>query len=201
MPIFGALPDGYEQALYWRVTDKPVRFVGLQLLSVICLVIFGAVFFSLAITLGKLPSQLSFGLGEIGLVLLGILLTLVLHELTHGVVMKLFGAKPSYGILWKQFMLYTTSPGFVYRRNNFAAITLAPFILISVLVILGMGLLQGTFWVALLGLCGAINSSGAAGDIWATAIVLRYSPTALVMDERDGIRVFLAKQQLDRETN
>ena len=46
-----------------------------------------------------------------GAVLLGILLALGLHELTHGLVMQVFGAKPKYGILWKEMMLYATSPG------------------------------------------------------------------------------------------
>ena len=62
--------------------------------------------------------------------------------------------------------------------------------MISILVVLGMWSLQGTLWVALLGICGVINASGAIGDMWITAIVLRYPITAYVMDERDGVRVF-----------
>ena len=191
------MPDGYQQALYWRVTEKPIRSIGLQLLGVLFFVVFGVIFFSLAIGLGKLPSQVKFGLGEIGLVLISILLTFVFHELTHGVVMRMLGARPRYGILWKKLMLYATSPGFAYRRNSYVAVALAPFVLISALVVLGMGLTQGTFWVAVLGLCGAINACGAIGDMWITGIVLRYAPTAYVMDERDGIRVFLPKSRID----
>ena len=87
-------------------------------------------------------------------------------------------------------MLYATSPGYAYRRNNYVVIALAPFVFISILVVLGMWLLQGTLWVVLLGLCGAVNASGAIGDMWITMVVLRYASTAYVMDERDGIRVF-----------
>jgi len=141
------------------------------------------------------PSEGNFrvGLGEMGLAVAGIVLTFILHELTHGLAMQMFGAKPKYGIIWKGLMLYATSPGYAYRRNNYVVIALAPFVFISVLTILGMWILQGTAWVALLAVCGVVNASGAVGDMWITMIVLRYSVTAYVMDERDGIRVFLPK--------
>ncbi len=176
---------------YWRVTGKPARMLSIQIMAVISLVIFGFVFFRLAVGLGKLPAQLTFGLGEIGAVLLGILLAMGLHELTHGLVMQMFGAKPKYGILWKEMMLYATSPGYAYPRTSYIVIALAPFVFISSLVIIGMWLLPGTLWVPLLAICGIFNASGAIGDMWMTIIVLRYPATAYVMDERDGLRLFL----------
>jgi hypothetical protein len=193
LPTAGSLPSGYREVLYWKVTEKPIRVVTLQVLAFLCLVIFGLIFTNLEINLGKLPSHNKFGLGEISLIFVAILLTFVLHELTHGWVMQMFGGKPKYGILWKGPMLYVTSPGSAYRRNNYLVILLTPFVLISALVVLGMWLLQGTPWVALLGICGIFNASGAIGDLWITMIVLRYATTAQIMDERDGIRVFLPK--------
>jgi hypothetical protein len=108
--------------------------------------------------------------------------------------MRIFGARPKYGILWKGLMFYATSPGYAYHRNAYIVIALAPFVLISLLVILGMWALQGTAWVALLGICGTINASGAIGDLWITMMVVRYAAQAYVMDEREGTRVFLPKQ-------
>jgi hypothetical protein len=191
----GELPENYKQALSWKVTGKPMRVIALNIVGVILFILFGMVFSSLAIRLGKMPSEGNFrvGLGEMGLAVAGIVLTFILHELTHGLAMQMFGAKPKYGIIWKGLMLYATSPGYAYRRNNYVVIALAPFVFISVLTILGMWILQGTAWVALLAVCGVINASGAVGDMWITMIVLRYSVTAYVMDERDGIRVFLPK--------
>jgi hypothetical protein len=146
----------------------------------------------MAFGLGKIPSEGNFriGLVAISLSIVGVVLTLVLHELTHGLTMQMFGASPKYGIIWKGLMLYATSPGYAYRRNNYVVISLAPFVFISALVILGMWILQGTAWVALLAICGVVNASGAVGDMWITTIVLRYAATAYVVDERDGIRVF-----------
>ena len=189
----GSLPSDYQEVLSWKVTEKRSRVITLNILGVLFFVIFGLIFSSLAVRLGKLQSEGEYGLGEISLVIVGILLTFILHELTHGLAMRMFGAKPKYGVIWKGLMLYATSPGYAYRRNNYIVIALAPFVFISILVVLGMWLLQGTLWVALLGICGIINASGAIGDLWITMIVLRYATTAYVMDERDGIRVFLSK--------
>ncbi len=193
--ISGSLPANYQEVLSWKVTGKPSRVITLNILGILLLIIFGAVFFSLAISVGKLPSEgkFEFGLSEIGSVLAGIVLTLVLHELTHGWVMQMFGARPKYGIIWKGMMLYATSHGYAYHRNNFVVIALAPFVFISTLVVLGMWLLQGTSWVVFLGICGIVNASGAIGDMWMTMITLRYAATAFVIDERDGIRVYLPK--------
>ena len=191
----GALPENYQEVLSWKVTEKPMRVIALNIAGLILFVIFGMIFSSMAFGLGKIPSQGNFriGLVEISLSIAGVVLTLVLHELTHGLTMQIFGASPTYGIIWKGLMLYATSPGYAYRRNNYVVIALAPFIFISVLVVLGMWILQGTAWVALFAICGVVNASGAVGDMWITTIVLRYATTAYIMDERDGIRVFLPR--------
>ncbi len=192
IPASGSLPDDYQEALYWSVTEKPKRVVVMNVLGVFLFFIFGLIFSNVAVGLGKLPlaGGINFGLREMIFVLIGIIFTLALHELMHGLTMRLFGASPKYGIIWKGMMLYATSPGYAYPRNNYVIIALAPFILISILVVLGIWGLQGTLWVALLGICGVINASGAIGDMWITAIVLRYPAAAYVMDERDGVRVF-----------
>jgi len=187
-----SLPNNYQEALCWKVTEKHNRVITLNILGVLLFVIFGLIFSGLAVSLGKLRG-FRFGLNEIGMVFIAIVLTIILHELAHGLFMRIFGDRPKYGILWKGMMFYATSPGYAYRRNNYVVIALAPFVIISILVVFGMWLLQGTLWVALLGVCGVINASGAIGDMWITMIVLRYATTAYIMDERDGIRIFLPK--------
>jgi len=197
-PVSGSIPDDYQEILHWKLTEKPIQVIVLQIVGIILFVIFGLILFRIAIGVGKLPSHLPLGLSEIGILMLGSLLTLILHELLHGMAMRMFGAKPKYGILLKQLMFYTTTLGYAYRRDQYLAIALAPLVVLSVVVILGMGLLSGTFWVALLALCGAINASGAIGDIWMSLIVLRYPRAAYVVDERDGIRVFMQEINLDQ---
>jgi hypothetical protein len=57
----------------------------------------------------------------------------------------------------------------------------------------GMFLLQGTNWGALLALSATVNGCGAIGDMWIVSRVLRYPKTAYVVDERDGFRVLMRK--------
>jgi hypothetical protein len=187
----GRLPEGYREVLYWTITEKPSRVVALQIFSIPLFFAFGWVFYRLAIGLGRLSGDLEFRLLELGSIVIGIPLTFILHEIFHGLTMRLFGARPQYGVLWRQLLFYATSPGFAYRRNAYLAVALAPLVGLSLLAILGMIVFNGTFWVALLALCAAINGSGAIGDLWISMIVLRYPPEACVIDERDGIRVFL----------
>jgi hypothetical protein len=184
----------YQQVLHWSVKDKPSRAFLLQILAIPVFILLGIAFSILAIHIGKLPDILKFGILEIGICLAGILATIVLHEMVHGLTMRWCGARPQYGLLWKQLMFYATSPGYGFRRNSYILVSLAPLVGLSCLAILGMFLMQGTNWVALLTLCAVINGSGALGDLWLVSIVLRYPKITYIVDERDGIRILMRKE-------
>jgi Putative zincin peptidase len=190
----GLISGAYQEVLHWTVKDKPAQAILLQLLAIPVFLLLGFIFSLIAIRIGKLPDTLRFGFLEIGLCLGGIVMTIVFHELAHGLTMRWFGAHPKYGVLWKQFMFYATAPGYGFRRNAYLWIALAPLVGLSGMAILGMVLLQGTNWVALLILCAAMNGSGAIGDMAMVALVLRYPKTAYIVDERDGIRVFIRRK-------
>ena len=193
IPSSGSLPENYQEVLSWTIKEDPKRLILLQIFSIPLLIGSGLFFSRLAFSLGGLPSSLGFGLAEIGITIITILLTIVLHELAHGIAMQRFGAQPRYGALWKQAMFYATAPGYAFRRNDYIQVALAPFLILSLLTVLGIWILSGTFWVVVLAIAGVINASGAVGDLWITMIVLRYPATAYVIDEKDGIRVFLPK--------
>jgi hypothetical protein len=181
----------YQQVLHWTVKDKPARSILLQILAIPLFILLGFAFSMLAIYIGKLPGTFQFGILEIGITLAAIVATILLHELVHGLAMLRCGARPQYGLLWKQFMFYATSPGYGFRRNSYILVALAPLVGLSCLALLGMFLVQGTNWVALLALCATLNGSGALGDMWLVSLVLRYPKTAYIVDERDGLRVLV----------
>jgi hypothetical protein len=82
----GSLPEKYEEVLSWKVTGKPMRVIALNIFGVIFFILFGMIFSSLAISVGKLSSagNFSVGLGEISLAIAGVVVTFVLHELRMG---------------------------------------------------------------------------------------------------------------------
>ena len=191
VPWPGFIPNGYNEVLYSKITEKPMRVIVMQILSILLFVFFSMLFFNLVNRLGNYPTSFEFGPVEIIIVITAILMTLVLHELVHGLMMKLHGAKPQYGVMWKQLMFYATSPGFAYPRNRFIQIALAPFLLLTLMFVLGIFGLKGTPWVLLLALCASLNASGAIGDVWMSILLLRFGPEAFVVDEKDGVRVFI----------
>jgi len=59
----------------------------------------------------------------------------------------------------------------------------------DILAVLGMCYCREHYG-CFVGICGALNAAGAIGDMWVTMIVLRYAPTAYVMDEPMGCACF-----------
>jgi hypothetical protein len=163
----------------------------INLLALLSLVLWLFLFGWLGVKVGHMPQSLEIRLPQLVLVLAGGLLTLVLHELGHGLAMWAFGARMRFGVLWTRLMVYTTAPGHAFPRSAYIVIGLTPLVGLSLLALLGMILLAGTPWVTLLVLCAAANAAGASGDIWILSIVMRYPPSARLIDERDGMRILL----------
>ncbi len=193
-------PENYQEVLYWKLTTNTKVLIAVNILSIPLLIIAVVLFFGWAVLWRPDASEL-FG-GSSGLAtILGIILVLVLHELTHGLAMQRYGAKPQYGILWTGLMFYATSPGYAFRRNNYLVIALAPLVAISILSLILLTLPLGGGAIAAIAFCAAINAAGAVGDMWITGIVLRYPPHAYIVDEKDGMRVLMPINEQKTATN
>jgi predicted CDP-diglyceride synthetase/phosphatidate cytidylyltransferase len=185
-----ALPDNYREVRYIRVTEG-WRLIWLNILSLFPMLTSGLIVFGLLIlyhslgaplVIDHLPTKIPAGLG-----LMIILLVLPLHELLHGLLITYFGHKARYG--FKMTVLYATADGAFFRRNEFIQIALAPLVLISAagLILMLLFPAQLAQWIAL-GV--VVNAAGAIGDLWMTAVALRFESSALIQDEEDCMRVF-----------
>jgi hypothetical protein len=128
-------------------------------------------------------------LAALGLLTFGMPLA---HEAVHGLVARLLGARPRYGL--GQGFAYTTFEKPV-SRDEYLAIGLAPLVVLSGL---GLGLLRGAPELAgqtLTLLVG--NASGAAGDLWVAWRVLSLPREARVRDLADGFAVYLPLEASD----
>jgi hypothetical protein len=128
--------------------------------------------------------------------MVGILLFVMLHELIHGFVMRIFGAQPKYGVIWKSLILYATAPGYAFTRNQYLVFNLAPLVSLSILVCCGILIQAGSFNVWFWAFLAMTNAASSTGDLWLTAILLRYPSNAYVVDEKDGMRVFLPNNEV-----
>jgi len=185
-------PSGYNEVLYWKISEEPSRLVLMNFLPILLAIVFGIGFFIFIRMFGGSP-QLALSNQEILIFLIGIPIVLALHEFVHGIVMQSFGARPRYGFWRKGFMFYAKAPGYTFQRNQYALIVLAPLVSLSVLMCMGIFLLASNSIVWVLALWAIVNASAANADVWITALVVRYPRSAYVVDELDGIRILLAE--------
>ena len=120
-------------------------------------------------------------------ILVGMVLYMVLHELTHGVVMKLCGTKKiKYG--FTGIYAFAGSDDY-YAKKPYICIALAPIVLFFVIFLI-LNFLVPAEWFWVVYILQIINCSGAAGDLFVTAKFSRMPSDILVKDHGVGMTVF-----------
>jgi hypothetical protein len=118
-----------------------------------------------------------------------IVIVLPLHELLHGLTIHAVGHEARYGMKLSKGVLYATADKALFRRNEYIAVALAPLVGITLAAMLLMLFVpQGLAYY--IGIAAVLNAGGAIGDLWSSAILLRYPSSALVRDEEDGFRIY-----------
>lgn len=119
--------------------------------------------------------------------MLGLLAYIILHELTHGVAMKICGSKKvKYG--FTGLYAFAGSEDY-YSKGSYIFIALAPVVLWGViLAVICPFLPPSWFWVAYI--IQISNISGAAGDFYVTVKFSRFPADILVQDSGVGMRVY-----------
>jgi nicotinate-nucleotide adenylyltransferase len=190
-PKRGRVPDGYREVLYWRLFENRMQWLWINLLGLPMSLLGLALLGGLAWRLGRNP-WLAFN--DTLTLILAVIVTLGLHELAHGLAMQAFGARPRYGVKWEAGALFATAPGYAFTRAHYLLIVFAPLLSLTLIAALGLALLPAR-WASLFALCGMLNFVGACGDAYMGWIIARYPPEAYVIDEADGMRVFLPVQK------
>lgn len=194
----GTMPPDYKEVLHWKVTQNIWRVIILNLLALPLGLIIGVVFFIFLFQFGQPPIVKFYNSNQFLIMFfLSTAMVLIVHEWVHGITMQAYGARPKYGIIWKGLMLYASAPGYAFRRNQYLVIALAPLVVLSLLACLGILLLAGSVIVWMLPVYAVTNGGGAIGDVWMSLIVLRYPSYAYVVDERDGMRIFLPMREYE----
>lgn len=124
-----------------------------------------------------------------GLLALGCVVYMVLHELVHGVTMRCFGTKRvKYG--FTGVYAFAGSEDY-YPKLPYIVIALAPVVVWgAVLAVACLLVPEEWFWVVYI--IEIVNISGAAGDIYVTAKFSRLPADILVRDYGVGMKVYSA---------
>lgn len=123
-------------------------------------------------------------------VLVVLVISIPLHEGLHGLAIRWAGYKPRYGVMWRKGAFYATADNALFPRNAFIVTALAPIVGITLLGMILVAFVPDAigYYIAL----GVIiNAANSIGDLWMTAVVVRYPPDALVRDEADSIRIYI----------
>ena len=96
--------------------------------------------------------------------MLVVLITIIVHELIHGMTFKLFDYKVKYGVIMP-FAAYAMADKQFMRRRDYFIVGLAPLFVINtvslLIFFLRIPLLSDIAYVAIV-----FNTAGAVGDIW-----------------------------------
>ena len=124
---------------------------------------------------------------KFGILLLLMVLYMVLHELVHGVAMKICGTKKvKYG--FTGLYAFAGSDDYYYK-GPYIFIALAPVIFWGViLAVVNAFVPDKWFWVVYI--IQIINVSGAAGDLFVTIRFSRFPRDVLVKDHGVGMKVY-----------
>ena len=168
------LPDGYEavETIDLQKDRKLaviVNGIGFAVIIILCVMptLFGK--------RGWYPKSLV----QSGILALGLILYLVLHEFTHGITMKMRGGKQvKYG--FTGLYAYAGSDVDYYDKKSYIMIALAPVIVWGFVFTVLLILVPSWFGVFYLWQIG--NISGACGDLFVTFKTLRRPDTILVKD-------------------
>ena len=173
-------PAGYQHAYVVRYP-----MLVLNLVSVVVFIILVPLLGVLAWRLHKAP--LAFPV-EVRLTLLDIpgglvasIMTGVFHELIHGIVLRYYGYRASYGMAWRLFAAYAAAFGQFQRRDHAILNTLAPLVIISLIM---FPLLAMPNHYAIIVAYSALltNIPGAVGDLYMAWRLLRLPRQTLLYE-------------------
>ena len=189
MAAYTALPEGYREIYQVNMQkDKKIFWLvnGLAVLIAAVLVVPMAFWVPIQ-TLFDMSQGLGAYALRFGVLLVGSIVYIVLHELTHGIAMKLCGTKKiQYGFTGA--FAYAGSKDY-YNKKDYILIALAPIVVLGA-VLLVIQLLVSVQWFWVIWWIQVSNLSGAAGDLFVSFKFSRMPKDILVQDYGLGMQVF-----------
>lgn len=191
-----AIRDGRLREVARMELLAPAQLQGLARVSLVLLLGSAAVFLGLqtiARTVRHVPLLPGSGspLLAIGLIagnVLAYAAILPLHEGVHAMIILVLGGRPTFG-LKLPLAAYCTAPDQLFTREGYAAVALAPLILISLAGVALIWLAPNAAAYVLFGLAG--NVSGAVGDLAAARRTLALPHDALIADTATGFIAYV----------
>lgn len=189
MKAQNALPSDYRETFFVDLQNdkkKALLVNGAALLIGAALFITGLFIVPLK-TLFDLSSGLTLYLTKFAVMLGGAVIYMILHELVHGITMKIFGCKKvNYGFTG---MYAYAGSEYYFAKTPYLTIALAPVVFWGI-VLLALNLLVPKDWFWVVYFIQIYNLSGAAGDFYVTCKFIKMPKDILVKDTGVAMTVY-----------
>lgn len=107
-------------------------------------------------------------------------LLIVIHELLHGIALKITGAKKvNYGAYLKKFIFYAEADQFVINKKQFSFIALTPLVVVKLITLVGVVLFYNQAIFFFLIFIMSAHSLFCAGDIGLLSIFSNYKKSEI----------------------
>lgn len=183
----------------YRLEQRPAIPINrLNLLSFPLAIPFGIFFYFIGALLQP-GGEVTLDFGLVNLLMFAALLLIgipVAHEAVHGIVAKLLGARPFYGI--GAGYAYTSFEEPVTPRQ-YRLITVAPLIILSAICI-ALFPVNPDWFLVILGFA-TINAAGAIGDLWILWNIRSLPENAIIYDLADGYAAFVPETERHSDTS
>lgn len=188
MKAVESLPDGYSEIFKVNLQKDKSTALKVNLAAFAVMLILGvAMNFHVPITtLYDFSKGIFVYIARLVTMLAAAIAYIFLHELTHGITMKIFGCKKvNYG--FTGLYAYAGSSCF-FDKKSYITVALAPVVLwFFVISVINMLVPEDWFWVVYF--VQLSNLSGAAGDIYVSAKLSKMPSDILVTDS--GVEMFV----------
>jgi len=189
MKAYNKLPEGYREIYSIDLQKNTKLAVVVNLLAALIAValIVPVHFFIPITTLFDVSGDTVAYFLRLGILLVLMIAYMVIHELVHGVAMKMCGTKKvKYG--FTGMYAFAGSDDY-YDKRSYIFIALAPIVLLGAVIgVINFFVPAEWFWVVYF--VQVINLSGAAGDLYVSVRFSRFPRDILVKDYGVGMVVY-----------
>lgn len=189
MKAIGVLPEDYGEiySLNLQKDKRTAIIVNLLALAIAAVMAVSMNFFVPVTSVFDMSGGIVHYFLRLAALIVLMVLYMVLHELVHGIAMKLCGTKRvKYG--FTGLYAFAGSEDY-YDKKSYIFIALAPIVLWGT-VLAAVNFFVPTEWFWIVYMIQLINISGAAGDLFAAVKFSRMPKNILIQDSGVSMRVF-----------
>lgn len=189
MKAIGVLPEDYGEiySLNLQKDKRTAIIVNLLALAIATVMAVSMNFFVPVTSVFDMSGGIVRYFLRLAALIVLMVLYMVLHELVHGIAMKLCGTKRvKYG--FTGLYAFAGSEDY-YDKKSYIFIALAPIVLWGT-VLAAVNFFVPTEWFWIVYMIQLINISGAAGDLFAAVKLSRMPKDILIQDSGVSMRVF-----------